>query len=180
MLITTYFEQWQRHSPVLHPSLFDPNTVSFPLLVNVLLVGALYSSDERRVSTARMLIPVAEKWVLSSRIFNKQRTSSHVRKMLNSLSSEEILSDLETLQAAFIMFKILLREGDTKKIYEVRTTMFDCIIIVTYILNIRNRVATRLTIWHRPLEQCLLLTSRALLKILMFCHWTAANGKNSV
>lgn len=46
MLITTYFEQWQRHSPVLHPKLFDPNTASFPLLLTVILVGAFYSSDE--------------------------------------------------------------------------------------------------------------------------------------
>lgn len=140
ILITAYFEQWQRHSPVLHPSFFDPNTVSFPLLLSVILVGAFYSSDEQRIATAQMLIPVAEEWVFISRIFTKQRSSPRVTKQ-NSLSCTDKLSDFEALQAAFIMIKILLREGDTKKTNEIRTTMFDQVIPVTYPFNTRNCVA---------------------------------------
>lgn len=134
-LITTYFEQWQRHSPILHLNLFDLNTASFPLLLNVALVGALYSSDARRLAIARMLIPVAEKWVFSSRVFTRQRTYHHPSRKPYSFPCAEYLSDFELLQAAFIMIKILLREGDVEKVNEVRTTMFNHIVTVTSLFN---------------------------------------------
>ncbi|PCG92123.1 Transcription factor [Penicillium occitanis (nom. inval.)] len=154
ILITVYFEQWQRHSPVLHPSLLDPNTISFPLLLSVILVGAFYSSDEQGVATARMLIPVAEEWVFSSRIFTKQRSSPRVTRKQNSLSFADNLSDLEALQAAFIMIKILLREGDTKKANEIRTTMFDQIIPAARALSLTHVKSPIKNFDILPLDDC--------------------------
>lgn len=98
MLITTYFEQWQRHSPVLHPNLSDPNTASFPLLLTVILVGAFYLSNEQRVATARKLIPVAEEWVFSSRI------SSNKEVLLIS-EGNKILFHVQTIYMTLKHFK---------------------------------------------------------------------------
>lgn len=70
--------------------------------------------------------------------FHQTGKFSFCLKETKFFSCADNLYDFEALQAAFIMIKILLREGDTKKTNEVRTTMFDQIIPVTYLLNTRN------------------------------------------
>lgn len=126
-LITTYFEQWHPHSPVVHPALIDPNETSSPLLLAIIIIGALYSCDEQMVQTARGLIPVAEEWVWRSQLFMELSTPSSIPE---SALSTDFITKFEAVQAAFVMLKILLREGDKDKTRHVRTVVFDRIIEV--------------------------------------------------
>jgi Fungal specific transcription factor domain len=129
-LITNYFEQWHQHSPVIHPGLFDPNETFSPLLLAVVLVGALYSSDERMVQSARGLITLAEHWVFGSQVFSE--LSSISKGGVKTSQFSEFATKFQAIQAAFVMSKILLREGDEDKTEYVRSVLFDRIIIVTH------------------------------------------------
>lgn len=44
--LATYFNLFHHHLPFLHPASFDPTTISAPLLLAVLSIGALYTFDQ--------------------------------------------------------------------------------------------------------------------------------------
>jgi hypothetical protein len=44
--LSTYFNCFHHHLPFLHPASFDPATVSAPLLLSVLSIGALYTFEQ--------------------------------------------------------------------------------------------------------------------------------------
>ena len=44
--LSTYFDFFHHHMPFLHPASFDPATVSAPLLLSVLSIGALYTFEQ--------------------------------------------------------------------------------------------------------------------------------------
>ena len=44
--LSTYFNFFHHHLPFLHPASFDPATVSAPLLLSVLSIGALYTFEQ--------------------------------------------------------------------------------------------------------------------------------------
>ncbi|KAK5119116.1 hypothetical protein LTR62_000327 [Meristemomyces frigidus] len=44
--LSTYFNFFHHHLPFLHPSSFNPSTVSAPLLLSVLSIGALYTFEQ--------------------------------------------------------------------------------------------------------------------------------------
>ncbi|KAH6887111.1 hypothetical protein B0T10DRAFT_539238 [Thelonectria olida] len=92
-LVQSYFENWHRHCPVLHQPSFDPLTSFTPLLTAVMLVGAIYSSNEN-AEAARNCLDAAESYIFGHDAF---------RRLLSSSSRKAFTSYIEPLQAGFII-----------------------------------------------------------------------------
>lgn len=129
--VSIYFREWQPHSPIIYPASFDINRVSFPLLLAVVLVGILYSSDEHSADFARGMFPLAEELIFRERIFASELTRN--KKPRTAADIDYATEDLQAIQAAFVMAKILLREGGEEKKNHVQSVVFDRIIAVSIV-----------------------------------------------
>lgn len=127
-LIDIYFNQWHRHSPIVHRGTFDANMVSLPLLLSVLLTGALLSPSSEHVSMAKNMLGLAEECAFKNVLFNDLVSGSL------SEPPSETHRYFEALQAAFSMAQIQLREGSLATRRRARANLFDQIIIVWHIL----------------------------------------------
>lgn len=122
--VTLYFREWHQHSPVIHKATFDPNYVPLPLLLTMVLIGALYSSSRENTDKARDMLFLAEKLAYSDPVFNL---------LLNDMPSLEDFNPrqcLQATQAAFLVMQIQLREGGPEKKKQARSDMFDKLVKV--------------------------------------------------
>jgi hypothetical protein len=60
-----YFEFWHPHCPIIHRPSFRMDTIPTALLVPITLMGAMYSTVDKEVSTAKLLLDLAEIFVFS-------------------------------------------------------------------------------------------------------------------
>lgn len=129
-LVEIYFHQWHRHSPIVHSGTFDMETISLPLLISVVLTGALYSPLAPEVEMARKMLNLAEECAFQDRVF---------LRLVSGEAPESCCGDercLEALQAAFSMAQIQLREGSPNKRKYSKFYLFDQVINVCA-LNLR-------------------------------------------
>jgi hypothetical protein len=105
-LVSLYFEFWHPHCPIIHPGTFSIETAPTPLLVAVVVVGAMYSQVDRDVSTTKLLLDLAELYVFS----NDDLTDEYeIRQMLrapyNTTPDSVPFSNqsFQHLQAAYLM-----------------------------------------------------------------------------
>lgn len=70
--LSTYFGMFHHHLPFLHPASFDPTTVSSPLLLSVLSIGALYAFDQEQA----FMMHVGSKVLINEFLQNKENFSS--------------------------------------------------------------------------------------------------------
>lgn len=122
--VIIYFREWHQHSPVIHKGSFDPNMVALPLLLAVVLIGALYSSSSLNRDMARGMIFLAEQFAFRDRTFVTLAAGDLLSPILDANIG------LQATQAAFLMTQIGLREGTPEKRKKVRSVMFDKIITV--------------------------------------------------
>lgn len=69
--IALYFKYWQPSCAIL-PMSFDPETVPPSLLAAVVLMGAMYSSDQREVYIAKRVLDFAELFIFASDVFSAE------------------------------------------------------------------------------------------------------------
>ena len=60
-----YFEFWHPHCPIVHRPSFAMESTPTALLVPITLMGAMYSTVDREVSTAKLLLDLAELFAFS-------------------------------------------------------------------------------------------------------------------
>lgn len=70
--LSTYFGLFHHHMPFLHPVSFDPTTVSPPLLLAVLSIGALYAFDQDQA----YVLHIGSKVLVNQFLQNKENFSS--------------------------------------------------------------------------------------------------------
>ncbi|KAM0334051.1 hypothetical protein ACHAQA_001071 [Verticillium albo-atrum] len=70
--LSTYFGLFHHHLPFLHPTSFDPTSVSPALLLAVLSIGALYAFDQDQA----YMLHIGSKVLVSSFLQNKENFSS--------------------------------------------------------------------------------------------------------
>lgn len=99
VFIQSYFDRWHPHCPILHQDTFDPQCVFPPLLAAVILMGAVYATEED-ARAARLCFDDAEVYVFEHEEF----------QMLVNQAAEKRSSSIAPLQAAFIM--TILRHWD--------------------------------------------------------------------
>ncbi|KAK7559410.1 fungal-specific transcription factor domain-containing protein [Phyllosticta paracitricarpa] len=70
--LTTYFNLFHHHLPFLHPASFDPTTISAPLLLAVLSIGALYTFDQDQA----YMLHIGAKLLINQFLQHKENFSS--------------------------------------------------------------------------------------------------------
>lgn len=102
--VSMYFRYWQPSCAMLHQPSFDPNTVSLPLLVAVVFMGAMYSSDTRELFVARRLVDFAELYIFSSDIYScEHEIGSAFGGRRNTEVESSDWAMFQNFQAGFIM-----------------------------------------------------------------------------
>lgn len=124
--VEIYFRHWNRHSPVIHRGTFDVDRVSLPLLLVVVLTGALFSMCPSDILLARKMLDIAEEFAFRNPMFLKLSSG-----ILPHRSEEHRLS-LEAVQAAFSIAQIQLRECCLERRKNIRSDRFDKIIYVRF------------------------------------------------
>jgi hypothetical protein len=114
-LISLYFEFWHPHCPITHQGTFSMETAPTPLLVAVLFVGAMYSQVDRDVSSAKLLLDLAELYLFS---IDDLTDEFEIRRMLrapnNTAPDSLSLSNqaFPHLQAAYLMVCVQFWAGN--------------------------------------------------------------------
>lgn len=70
--LSTYFNLFHHHLPFLHPASFNPATVSAPLLLAVLSIGALYAFEQDQA----YMLHIGSKLLINQFLVNKENFSS--------------------------------------------------------------------------------------------------------
>ncbi|KPM44931.1 hypothetical protein AK830_g1596 [Neonectria ditissima] len=91
--IQSYFDNWHRHCPMLHQPLFEPSSTPSPLLSAVILIGAIYLSQES-AAAARDCLSTAEDYIFEHEAF---------QRLVYPQSQQDTVEDIAPLQAAFLM-----------------------------------------------------------------------------
>jgi hypothetical protein len=100
------FEFWYPHCPILHQGSFDPHTSPLPLVASVVVMGAMFSKDEREVNSAKFLLDIVELYVYS---MDDLTDDYEIKQMLrtSTLSSPDNVPlrnlAFQHLQAAYII-----------------------------------------------------------------------------
>ncbi|KAN0106146.1 putative C2H2 finger domain protein [Hyaloscypha variabilis] len=114
-LVGLYFEFWHPHCPIIHQGTFNVDVVPTPLLVAVLMVGAMYSQVDRDVSTTKLVLDLAELYIFS---IDDLTDEFEIRQMLrapyNTTPDSLPLSNLafQNLQAAYLMVCVQFWAGN--------------------------------------------------------------------
>jgi len=99
-LANLYFEFWHPHCPIIHQESFNVETVPTPLLVAVVMVGAMYSQNDTDVTTAKLLLDLAELYVFS---MDDLTDEYEIRQMLRAPAS----STAESIPLSMLAFQHL-------------------------------------------------------------------------
>lgn len=91
--VQVYFDNWHQHCPVLRRSAFNPETTFTPLLAAIMLIGAIYYS-ENSAKAARACLNVAENYIFGHHAF---------RHLFCPASYRDPRLSIEPLQAAFLI-----------------------------------------------------------------------------
>ncbi|KIM93899.1 hypothetical protein OIDMADRAFT_184602 [Oidiodendron maius Zn] len=127
--IGLYFHHWNRHSPLIHPGTFDAAKVALPLLLAVILTGALFASHDE-ATMARNMLDIAEEFAF--------RDSNFVELVSGVVPLTPDSTQFETIQAAFSMAQLQLREGSSSKRKHARIVRFREIIQATRTLSLTS------------------------------------------
>jgi len=152
-LVGLYFEFWHPHCPIIHQGTFNVDVVPTPLLVAVLMVGAMYSQVDRDVSTTKLVLDLAELYIFS---IDDLTDEFEIRQMLrapyNTTPDSLPLSNLafQNLQAAYLMVCVQFWAGnmvsrkraiDTKFGVVLKVIVHDAQISVnTYLEQVARRI----------------------------------------
>jgi len=134
-LANLYFEFWHPHCPIIHQQSFNVESTPTPLLVAVVMVGAMYSQNDTDVSTAKLLLDLAELYIFS---MDDLTDEYEIRQMLRapaSSTAESIpLSMLafQHLQAAYQMVCVQFWAGNMVSRKRTIDTKFGAVVKVFY------------------------------------------------
>jgi hypothetical protein len=135
-LISLYFEYWHPHCPILHQPSFSLETIPYPLLIPVALMGAMYSQVDREVSTAKHLLDLAELLVYS---IDDLTDDSEIRQMMRDTTglshNQRIMTSplvLENLQTAYLMVCVQFWAGNAVARKRAVETRFGIVVKVRY------------------------------------------------
>lgn len=67
--VSLYFKYWHPSCPIIHIPSFDPESIPLPLLAAIVFMGAMYSTDDMEVYSAKRVLDFAELFIFSSDTF---------------------------------------------------------------------------------------------------------------
>lgn len=132
MFICNYFSQWNHHSPVVHRATFSLASTPQPLLLAILLTGALLSSNSEDVRNAKNVLDLAELYV-----FNHTRFRSLLEDAQGDCEIARV-QGLHAVQAAFQITQIRLHDESFQKRQHARCKRFDQVINAARALGLQT------------------------------------------
>lgn len=112
-----YFEFWHPHCPIVHRPSFQMETVPTALLVPITLMGAMYSTVDKEVSTAKLLLDLAEIFVFSVDDFREEFEIQQVLRLSSTMHQDSnlMMSPLafDHVRAAHLMVCVQYWAGNT-------------------------------------------------------------------
>lgn len=134
-LCSLYFEFWHPHCPIIHRPSFRIETEPIPLIVSMTLMGAMYSHDEKIVSTAKLLLDLAELYVYSMDDFREDFEIWQMMRLSSTSQHEQSVGlsnqALQHVQSAHLMVCAQFWAGNTVAKKRVVETRFGVVIKVT-------------------------------------------------
>ncbi|KUJ14468.1 uncharacterized protein LY89DRAFT_736502 [Mollisia scopiformis] len=79
--VAHYFEFWHPHCPILHQPSISIHTTPIPLLAAMIIMGSMFSSDDRDVNLGKVLLDLVEHYVYS---IDDLTEESEVRQMFRA------------------------------------------------------------------------------------------------
>lgn len=113
--ISLYFEFWHPHCPILHQPSISIHTTPIPLLAAMIIMGSMFSSDDRDVSLAKVLLDLVEHYVYS---IDDLTEAFEVRQMFRAPQTPALdmlpmsMLAFQHLQAAYIMVCVQFWAGN--------------------------------------------------------------------
>ena len=134
-LASYYFEFWHPHCPIIHQGSFSVDSAPIPLLVAVVVLGAMYSQVERDVSTAKLLLDLVELYVYSLDDLTDEFEIKQMLRAPYSTTSESISMSnqaFQNLQAAYLMVVVQFWAGNMVGLGGEPFSYFDCLRITMF------------------------------------------------
>jgi hypothetical protein len=116
-----YFDHWSSHCPILHRPTFDLTKIHLPLLLAVFLIGESYST-ESYCSRGQPYYDLAEEYAFSHPCFRNLSVQDQP-------TADCASSDLETLQAAYLMVLLQMSGNNIPARRRVRDQRYHKIIV---------------------------------------------------
>lgn len=100
--IDMFKNMWHFNCPIVHVANFVPENVQTTLLVPVVMMGALYTSDERELAAAKNLLDVAEVYCFSSDVLSPEL---EISRSLQGRQGDETSdwNEFQQLQGAYLI-----------------------------------------------------------------------------
>lgn len=130
--ICNYFSRWNHHSPVVHRPTFSLASTSPPLLLAILLTGAILSSDPEDISNANTILNLAEQYVFGHDNFQLLLDASQPECEIGEFEG------LQAVQAAFQITQIRLHDVSFHKRKRARCSRFDQVINAARALGLQT------------------------------------------
>lgn len=137
-LVNLYFEFWHPHCPIIHQGSFSVETVPLPLLMSVTLMGAMYSQVDREVSTAKLLLDLAELYIHSMEDLTDEFEIRQMLRLSASTSPDSIKlgpQAFQHLQAAYLMVVVQFWAGSMVSRKRAIETRFGVVVKVPFLLS---------------------------------------------
>ncbi|RDL41769.1 uncharacterized protein BP5553_01748 [Venustampulla echinocandica] len=105
-LVNIYFETWHKNCPILHRPSFSIETAPINLLTAVIMMGAMYSRVDEEISTAKLILDLAELYIFSSEDLTEE---FEIKQMLGDWESPSIdqdgldITSYQNLSAAYLI-----------------------------------------------------------------------------
>lgn len=130
--VNDYFRYWHRNSRVVHRPSFTLGHVSDPLLVGVVLLGAMYSSSQNERRMAGSVMQYAEEYIFEQvPIVPRNECIRHNQQDENTLQS---------IQACLCMIVIQFWTGDAQSQHRTMTLRFGQVIEVSATTMLRCNI----------------------------------------
>lgn len=146
------FEFWYPHCPILHQGSFDPHTSPLSLVASVVIMGAMFSKDEREVNTAKFLLDLVELYVYSmDDLTDDYEIKQMLRASAFSGSDDIAISNLafQHLQAAYIILCTQFWAGSMVSRKRAIDTRFATVVKAKISTSVSCTVLTRFQVARR-------------------------------
>lgn len=152
--INCYFESWHPHCPIVHRPSFNIERAPIPLLISMTLMGAMCSQKDLEVSSARVVLNLAELFLYGLEDISEEFEIQQMLKFSTTSSqSRHPVTTYETfknLQACYLMVVIQTWTGNALARKRVIETRFSTVIKV--MLRIYKKIEFSLTSGYRLRE----------------------------
>lgn len=108
--ISLFFGNYYRHCPILHRPSFQPALVPIHLLIAISALGAMYSSDPRKVASWKTLLDVIEAYIFNCSGFREEYIGSI--NLAEAPDEDTLYYQFQMFQGAYLMIIVQYFSGN--------------------------------------------------------------------